>query len=133
MSKYTELTLKYLRDRGWKCQVVERYQWHAKRRIDLFGIIDIIAIQDNRIAGIQSTSHGGRRDHIIKIIETESENLKGWLDSGAEFYLICWKKQKLKRGGVAFRYAPVIDGWIRKLGKSGDLTLSLEEIGSSRS
>ena len=126
MSKYTELTLKYLRDRGWKCQVVERYQWHAKRRIDLFGIIDILAIQDGRIAGVQSTSQNGRRDHIVKILETECENLKDWLDSGAEFYLICWKKQKLKRGGIAFRYAPVIDGWIRKLETPNPMALGLE-------
>ena len=126
MSRYTELTLRYLRERGWRCQVVEKFQFHSKRRVDLFGIIDIVAIKEGRIAGVQSTGYNGRRPHLLKIMETNQSDLKDWLDSSAEFYLICWKKQKLKRGGIAFRYVPTIDGWVRKLEKPSDLRLCLD-------
>lgn len=123
MSRYTELTLRHLRSRGWRCQVVERFQFHSQRRVDLFGIIDIIAIRDGRIAGVQSTGWAGRRPHLLKLTETNQSDLKECLDSGMEVYLISWKKQKVKRGGVAFRYVPVIDGWIRRLEESRDPSL----------
>ena len=49
MTTNTARTLKYLRDHGYQAEVVERYLSFAKRRKDLFDIIDIIAIDGKNI------------------------------------------------------------------------------------
>lgn len=89
--------------------MVERFNFHAKRRIDLFGIIDIVAINLGQIVGVQSTSYAQRKSHLNKIYGDELENTKAWLAAGCHLWLISWKKQKIKPGGVAFRYEPIVD------------------------
>lgn len=88
--------------------VVERWQAQAfpPRRIDLFGIIDIIAIRKGEILGVQSTSMGARLEHVRKLTGECREQTLAWLDSGAKFLLVCWKKKKKVRGGKAFAYVP---------------------------
>lgn len=107
MSIYTERTLALLRAGGWECQVVEKWQAFAKKRIDLFGIIDIVAVCPGKILGVQSTSYGQRKKHMDKIMA--EARTKKWLDAGGLLWLVSWKKRKIKRGGKAFRYEPVID------------------------
>lgn len=107
MQSYTEKTLKLLRELGYHSQVVEKWNSFAKIRIDLFGCIDIIAVKPNIIVGVQSTSYGCRRDHYLKII-AEPRALE-WIKSGASLWMITWRKRKVKRGGKAIRYEPVID------------------------
>lgn len=107
MSHYTQRTLKLLRDLGWECQVVEKWQMHSKRRIDLFGIIDIVAMKEGAILGVQSTSYGQRKSHRIKMEKAPSS--KTWVSANAHLWLVTWKKEKVKRGGKAFRYKSVID------------------------
>ncbi|OQB10422.1 MAG: hypothetical protein BWY21_00343 [Parcubacteria group bacterium ADurb.Bin216] len=79
------------------------------RRIDLFGIIDIIAINKEITAGVQSTSYSGRKPHIDKILASDKTEL--WIseESNRKLWLITWKKVKKKRGGKAFTYQPHID------------------------
>lgn len=51
-------------NRGWTAQVVEKWNPFARIRQDLFGCIDIVAITDRRILGIQVTSganHAARK------------------------------------------------------------------------
>ncbi len=109
MSKYTQKTLELYRDQGFMCQVVERWQPHSGRRIDLFGVVDIIALTPGKLIGIQSTSYAGRREHQKKIYDEHNLVVKWWLEAGNELLLVCWKKAKIKRGGVAFRYTPLIE------------------------
>lgn len=104
---YTQRSLKLLRDMGFDCGIVERYIFATKIRIDLFGIIDLIAIRDGRIVGVQTTSWAGRRKHLETLASSNKSDL--WLRAGAELWLICWKKEKIKRGGKAFRYAGVVE------------------------
>ena len=111
MTIYTEKTLKFLRDRGDKAQVVEKWQQQSFRRIDLFGIIDIVSM-GNKIRGVQSTSYGCRKEHIDKILGEGLDAAQRWIAAGGELYLFSWKKEKRKRGGKAFRYAPVIDRFV---------------------
>jgi hypothetical protein len=64
----TQRALAECKRRGWTCQVVERWNPYARKSIDLFGVIDIVAITPNGILGIQVTSgtnHAGRRQKII--------------------------------------------------------------------
>lgn len=106
---YTARTLEFLRNSGWQVQVVERFNPFCKRRVDLFGIIDIVGLREQRILGVQSTSYQCRKGHLDKICIEESDSTRTWLEAGAELWLLTWKKVKVKRGGTAFRYEPVLD------------------------
>lgn len=109
MSIYTEKTLKKLRNEGWQAQVVEKWLQACRRRVDLFGIIDIVAIRDGEILGVQSTSYNGRRSHLDDMMGEKRQAVMSWLQARGRLVLMTWKKEKVKRGGVAFRYSPVVD------------------------
>lgn len=100
MASPTQRTLKWLRslDRGYQCQVVERWNSHARVRIDLFGWADIVAIgppfhshrdSDRVIIGIQccaGSSHAARK--------AKAAPLAGpWLDAGGWGYVVSWSKK----------------------------------------
>src|ERR1700676_5404113 len=57
----TVRTLAVLKKEGYTAQVVEYYNQFARRRIDLFGIIDIVALRPDETLGIQTTSGAIRR------------------------------------------------------------------------
>lgn len=52
----TSRSLAYCREQGWPVEVVERWIPQARRRKDLFGFIDLVAITPDGILGIQATS-----------------------------------------------------------------------------
>lgn len=96
----TQRTLAECRKRGWTAQVVERWNPHAKVRVDLFGVIDLIALvpgvgllDNGRIVGIQAcagASHAARRDKILA-----EPRARQWVESGGLLALWSWSK----RGG----------------------------------
>ena len=113
MSKYTTKTLDLLREHGYKVGGVEKYQFHTRVRQDLFGWIDIIAIKEGELLGVQSTSYQARKQHIDKMAEASIQDMISlWCKTGAKALMITWKKQKIKRGGTAFRYVPVFDQYV---------------------
>ncbi len=104
----TSRTLEYCRSQGWDADIVERFNPYAGKfgqRKDLFGIIDIIAITDKGIVGIQSCGQSFS-EHDKKILD-EPLALR-WLEKKALLILIGWRKVKLKRGGKAMRWQPRI-------------------------
>jgi len=104
----TSRTLEYIRNMGWEADKVEQWNPYAGRygqRKDLFGIIDIIALTDKGIMGIQSTGQAFA-EHNRKIL-SEPMGLK-WLEKGGSLMLIGWRKLKLKKGGKAMRWTPRI-------------------------
>ncbi len=106
----TSRTLKYVREQGWEADTVERWIKNPKHpaggfRKDLFGIIDIIALSEKGIVGIQSCGQAFA-EHNRKIL-AEPMALK-WLEKGGILMLIGWRKIKLKRGGKAMRWSPRI-------------------------
>ena len=101
--KPTERTLKAFREMGFAVGIVERYINFTRQRIDLFGIIDIIAIRQGEIIGIQSCGQAFS-SHLKKM--NESEYTEKWLASGAGLQLWGWRKVKKKRGGKAMVYKP---------------------------
>jgi Holliday junction resolvase-like predicted endonuclease len=85
----TSRTLKWLRSNGWQAQVVERWNPHAKIRQDLFGCIDIIAVQGGTVLGVQATS---RSNHAARVKKALAEpRLRAWLGA-ASFWVVSWKK-----------------------------------------
>jgi hypothetical protein len=108
----TQRTLAELRKRGWTAQVVERWNPHARVRVDLFGVIDLVAIvplppgdelvppvggEPSGILGIQAcsaTDHAQRRDKILA-----EPRARLWVERGGQLELWSWSK----RGGRGAR------------------------------
>jgi hypothetical protein len=67
MSSPTARTLAECKKRGWTVQVVEKWNAFAKVRVDLFGFIDLVAMDGKCIYGIQSTSGSNLSARLKKI------------------------------------------------------------------
>jgi hypothetical protein len=88
----TQRSLKYLRDQGYRCWIVERWCPYAKRRIDLWNCIDILAIGNGQTIGVQTTT----RSHVaarVKKIE-ENEYYPELIRSGWKIHVHGWGKLK---------------------------------------
>lgn len=105
----TQRTLRALRDKGMVCAIVERWNPHAGIRQDLFGIIDILALDPERgVIGIQSTGSAFSQ-HADKLLNERAQECADWLSTpGTSLELWGWRKIKLKRGGTAMRWNPRI-------------------------
>lgn len=101
----TQRTLKAMREQGRLCGIVERFNAHAGKfgkRQDLFGFIDIIALDPiDGVVAIQSCGQGFS-DHIKKMTEETQEMLYEWLRH-AKVELWGWRKVKI---GRAERWSP---------------------------
>ena len=76
-------------------QVVEHWNSWSKTRSDLFGIIDILAIQDGETVAVQSTSWSNVKSRINKM--TESESLAHLREAGWKIIVHGWRKNKIGR------------------------------------
>ena len=108
----TQRTIRELKNRGRVCGIVERFLAHAGpfgKRQDLFGIIDIIALDPQRgVIGVQSCGQAFS-EHWRKLTVEKNQESYDWLSTpGAKLELWGWRKIKLKRGGKAMRWAPRI-------------------------
>lgn len=87
---------------------VEQFNPHAGKfgiRKDLFNVIDIVAMGENSIIGIQSCGQSFA-EHDRKIL-SEPNALK-WLECGGRLILIGWRKVLKKRGGKLRVWSPRI-------------------------
>jgi hypothetical protein len=89
-SKPTQRTIAELKALGAEVQIVERWNPFAKRRVDLFGFIDILALLGPNILAIQTTggaggNHAKRRTKIL----AEPRAL-AWLKAGGLIELWSW-------------------------------------------
>lgn len=114
----TSRTLRALRERGWLAEVVEWWShrpaphgepgaalartlrtgpplWVRHRRHDLFGCIDIVAIREGAILGVQATSGSNAAARVTKIREECRDAARLWLSTGAELQVWGWSKYKL--------------------------------------
>lgn len=77
---------------GWIVQVVEHWNAFARRRVDLFGIIDLIALDGGAgplaIQVTASGSHSARRQKALG-----EPRLVAWLRSGARFEVWSYGKK----------------------------------------
>ena len=104
----TQRTIKALRDQGMTCGIVEKFNPHVGPhgiRQDLFGFIDIIALDVEQIVAIQSCGQSFS-EHLKKIVNECGEVAEQWIASGGRIELWGWRKVKLKRGGKAMRWKP---------------------------
>ena len=87
----TQLTLRHLRETYPLVQVVEHWNPFARRRIDLFGIIDVVAVGADIVA-VQTTSAGNVSARVKKI--AESDALPTLLKAGIRVIVHGWAKRK---------------------------------------
>lgn len=92
MTTPTQRTLAHAREIGFQVQVVERWCAYSRKRIDLFGVIDIVACRDGvGVIGIQACAGGS---HAARRKKSMAEpRLAVWLASGGRFELWSWAKQ----------------------------------------
>ena len=98
----TARTLAECRERGWTAQVVERWNQHARVRVDLFGVIDLVVLvpaaavvngyaSGGAILAIQACagdSHAARRDKILA-----EPRARQWVEAGGRLELWSWSKR----------------------------------------
>lgn len=70
----TQLTLRKLRAEGHALvEIVEHWNSFSRRREDMFGILDVVAITgDGRTVGVQTTSFGNSSSRRRKILESDA-------------------------------------------------------------
>ena len=84
----SQRTIKHLKDQGYMVANVEHYNNFTKRRHDLFGYIDILAIGNGETLAVQVTSKSNMSSRIRKI--EESEALPEMLRSGWRVIVHGW-------------------------------------------
>lgn len=92
----TTRTLRLCRSRGWQAQVVEKWIAQARRRVDLWGVGDILALDG--LPGsllIQCTAASG---HSARVKKSKAEpRLREWLKAGNRFAVWSWRKNAKNR------------------------------------
>ena len=88
----TQRSLRYFRDMGYTCQVVEQWNSHTKTRRDLFGFGDILAVKPGCILLVQTTSGSNGAARVSKIIGECGDAAKTWLAAGGEIECHAWRK-----------------------------------------
>lgn len=106
----TQRTLRALRERGLVAAIVEKWNAYAGPhglRQDLFGILDVIALDPQRgVIGVQSCG-SSFSEHLKKLTVEKAQETSDWLKTpGTSLELWGWRKVKLKRGGKAERWSP---------------------------
>jgi len=109
----TQRTIRALREQGARCAVVEKWNQYGGGghgiRQDLFGIIDILALDPSGVLGIQCCAGSGFSSHIEKLTVEHAQESIDWLSTpGTRLQIWAWRKLKVKRGGKAMRWTPRI-------------------------
>ena len=120
----TQRTLRALRDQGRVCAIVEKFNAYAGpfgRREDLFGIIDVLALDPERgVVGVQCCGSDFKA-HKDKILIEKAQETHDWLSTKVKcpscghshvstaLEIWSWRKLKLKRGGKAERWMPRVE------------------------
>ena len=91
----TQRTIKMMRDQGYMVATVEYFNAFTKRKHDLFGCIDLLAIGNGETIAIQVTSKSNMSARIKKI--ESSDALPEMLRSKWRIIVHGWWKNKSNR------------------------------------
>ena len=81
-----------MRQRGYTCEVVERWNPYARIRQDLFGFGDVICLGDGEVILVQTTSGSNMAARIAKI--ADHPNLAAVRKSGIKIVVHGWRRLK---------------------------------------
>lgn len=90
----TQRSLEYLRNLGYHCEIVEKWNSFTKQRKDLWGWCDILAIRKDEILAVQVTA-SAVADRIKKIQESTTVALVR--DAGIRIEVHGWRKNSKGR------------------------------------
>ncbi len=86
----TARSLKHLREQGYTCQVVERWNSFTKTRHDLWGIGDILCLRGAETLLVQTTSGDNVSKRVAKI--ADCEHLPAIREAGWRIICHGWRK-----------------------------------------
>jgi hypothetical protein len=95
MASPIERTLRLLRREGYRAAVVERWNPHARVRVDLFGCIDVIAVGHGVTVGVQATTASNMAARVTKILTDPdvAPAALAWLQAGNIMQVVGWRKR----------------------------------------
>jgi len=101
----TQKSLKKLRDEGYLCDIVEKTIPYCFIKKDLFGFIDLLAIKDGEVLGVQTTTGSNSSERVKKI--KAHENYPKVKEAGIKIVVHGWRKLKgkYKNGNDKFYWA----------------------------
>lgn len=88
----TQKTLQHLRAAGYLAEVVEKRLPRVHITRDLFGFLDVLAIREGEVLGVQATSSSNVAARLAKI--THHANLSAVRKSGIKVVIHGWRKRK---------------------------------------
>lgn len=88
----TQRSLAHLRERYPLVQVVERWIPQARKRVDLYGIVDILCVSETEIVGVQATSASNVAARLRKIAESPATPILR--AAGVRLLVHGWAKRK---------------------------------------
>ncbi len=89
----TQRTLKKWRDAGYQCAVVEYWNSFTKRRKDMFGLFDIVAVGNAEVVFIQTTSRDNIAARIWKVEDPKNNELiAACREANVRLIVEGWKK-----------------------------------------
>jgi hypothetical protein len=91
----TARTLAQLRASGVLAAVVERWVAQARRRVDLFGFVDIVGIEQGKVGvlGVQATTTENISHRLDKLRAECAMAMRLWLEAGNRLEIHGWAKQ----------------------------------------
>lgn len=90
----TARALAECRKRGWMAHVVEKYNSFTRRKSDLFGFIDIVALDGQQgVLGLQVTSSDHIAGRVDKIRGECAEAFAAWVAAGNRVAVWGWAKR----------------------------------------
>lgn len=92
----TQNSLAILRAQGYECWIVEYWNSFTRKRVDLFGMFDILALRDGETLAVQTTTSGVAA-RVKKI--TDSPYLDAVRKAGWRIEVHGWRKGAKVRGG----------------------------------
>lgn len=91
----TGRSLENIRERGYVPWVVEYWNAFSRKRVDLFGIFDIIAVGNGETLAVQTTSGSNVSARVKKI--ADSEYIAACRDAGWRIEVHGWRKSARNR------------------------------------
>ena len=90
----TQLSLKKLRDEGDLVAITEKWNHFCKIRQDMWGFCDLLAIKENEVLAVQTTSASNMSARASKI--ADSENVGMVRKAGIKIHIHGWIKNGRK-------------------------------------
>ena len=91
----TQLSLEKLREDGWFCWITEHYNYYARKKQDLWGFVDIIALKPGQILGVQTTTASNMLARIKKI--ADHENVGAVREAGWTIHVHGWHQDDKRK------------------------------------